>query len=69
MTGAHATGGERRHAVLNEMLALLHACRYGDEQHLDEALDRIFRFGRSGGIARKLAPVLKGRFGTGSCAT
>lgn len=34
--------------------------RYGDEQHLEEALDRIFRFGRSGGIARKLSPVLKG---------
>ena len=34
--------------------------RYGDEQHLEEALDRIFRFGRSGGIARKLSPVLSG---------
>lgn len=22
--------------------------RYGDEQHLDEALDRIFRFGKVG---------------------
>jgi len=34
--------------------------RYGDEQHLDEALGRIFRFGRLGEIPRRLAPVLTG---------
>ncbi|GLC39680.1 hypothetical protein PLESTB_001861300 [Pleodorina starrii] len=34
--------------------------RYGDEQHLEEALDRIFKPNRPGGIARKLLPVLKG---------
>lgn len=34
--------------------------RYGDEQHLEEALDKIFRYGRSGGIARKFAPTLTG---------
>lgn len=34
--------------------------RYGDEQHLEEALDRIFKPGRPGGVARKLLPVLKG---------
>lgn len=33
--------------------------RYGDEQHLDEALSRIFRFGQSGGIPRRLCPILK----------
>jgi hypothetical protein len=34
--------------------------RYGDEQHLEEALGRIFRFGKSGGIPRRLSPVLVG---------
>ncbi len=34
--------------------------RYGDEQHLDEALNRIFIFGRQGGIARRLTPILTG---------
>lgn len=40
--------------------------RYGDEQHLDEALDRIFRFGKGGsknqakGVARRFTPVLMG---------
>lgn len=33
-------------------------CRYGDEQHLEEALERIFMFGRSGGIPRRLSPKL-----------
>ncbi|KAL4419968.1 hypothetical protein ABPG75_007066 [Micractinium tetrahymenae] len=34
--------------------------RYGDEQHLDEALTRIFRFGQAGGIPRRLCPILTG---------
>lgn len=34
--------------------------RYGDEQHLDEALTRIFMFGRVQGIARRLTPQLTG---------
>lgn len=34
--------------------------RYGDEAHLEEALDKIFRFGKSGGLPRKSAPVLVG---------
>ncbi|XP_028796703.1 uncharacterized protein LOC114752145 [Neltuma alba] len=33
--------------------------RYGDEQHLDEALKRIFQYGLGGGIPRRSAPVLK----------
>lgn len=33
--------------------------RYGDEQHLDEALKRIFRYGQAGGIQRRSAPVLQ----------
>ena len=34
--------------------------RYGDEQHLDEALTRIFNFNRPKGIARRLCPILIG---------
>ncbi|KAG6602567.1 hypothetical protein SDJN02_07298 [Cucurbita argyrosperma subsp. argyrosperma] len=33
--------------------------RYGDEQHLDEALKRIFQFGLAGGIPRRSAPILQ----------
>ncbi|KAK1298180.1 hypothetical protein QJS10_CPB14g00400 [Acorus calamus] len=33
--------------------------RYGDEQHLDEALKRIFQYGQGGGIARRNAPKLQ----------
>lgn len=33
--------------------------RYGDEQHLEEALKRIFRYGLSGGISRRIAPQLE----------
>jgi len=35
-------------------------CRYGDEQHLDEALNRIWAFGRAGNPPRKLCPKLVG---------
>ena len=31
--------------------------RYGDEQHLDEALTRIFQFGRQKGIPRRSDPA------------
>jgi hypothetical protein len=34
--------------------------RYGDEQHLDEALARIFLFGRPGGLQRRQSPKLVG---------
>jgi len=34
--------------------------RYGDEQHLDEALSRIFRLGLGGGLPRRLCPILVG---------
>nr|XP_043617770.1 thylakoid membrane protein slr0575 [Erigeron canadensis] len=33
--------------------------RYGDEQHLDEALKRIFQYGLGGGVSRRNAPVLQ----------
>lgn len=34
--------------------------RYGDEQHLDEALDKCFRIGRQGGLPRRMCPKLIG---------
>lgn len=34
--------------------------RYGDEQHLDLAMERIFRIGRAGGVPRRECPVLVG---------
>jgi hypothetical protein len=34
--------------------------RYGDEQHLEEAIDRIFKLGRPDGIARNSAPKMTG---------
>lgn len=34
--------------------------RYGDEQHLDEALNRIWMFGRAGNPPRKMCPTLVG---------
>ena len=39
---------------------LLHACRYGDEQHLEEALERIFMIGRPKGLPRRQCPRLTG---------
>lgn len=38
----------------------LAGCSYGDEQHLEEALDKIFRFGKQGGLPRRLCPTLVG---------
>lgn len=35
-------------------------CRYGDEQHLDEALQRIFLIGRPKGLPKRQCPRLKG---------
>jgi hypothetical protein len=34
--------------------------RYGDEQHLEEALERIFMIGRPQGLPRRQCPRLKG---------
>jgi len=34
--------------------------RYGDEQHLDEALGRVFLFNRPQGIPRRMSPTLVG---------
>jgi hypothetical protein len=34
--------------------------RYGDEQHLEEALDKVFKIGRPGGVPRRQCPRLTG---------
>jgi hypothetical protein len=44
------------------------ARRYGDEQHLDEALDKIFRFNKPNGTPRKMCPILRGEHLAGSWA-
>jgi hypothetical protein len=36
------------------------AARYGDEKHLDEALDKIWKFGRQGNPPKKMCPTLTG---------
>ncbi|KNA03102.1 hypothetical protein SOVF_212350 [Spinacia oleracea] len=45
--------------VLKQVKADVTRFRYGDEQHLDEALPRIFQYNQGGGIPRRSAPVLK----------
>lgn len=45
--------------VLKQVKTDVTRYRYGDEQHLDEALKRIFQYGLGGGISRRSAPVLK----------
>ncbi|KAG0592542.1 hypothetical protein KC19_1G261400 [Ceratodon purpureus] len=52
-----------RDAQATEILAQVRSdvtrFRYGDEQHLEEALKRIFRYGQAGGITRRYAPILQ----------
>uniref|UniRef100_A0A7C9DJ89 Thylakoid membrane protein slr0575 n=1 Tax=Opuntia streptacantha TaxID=393608 RepID=A0A7C9DJ89_OPUST len=45
--------------VLKQVKTDVTRYRYGDEQHLDEALKRIFQYGQGGGIPRRSAPVLQ----------
>ncbi|KAH9622734.1 hypothetical protein KSS87_018577 [Heliosperma pusillum] len=45
--------------VLKQVKTDVTRYRYGDEQHLDEALKRIFQYGQGGGISRRSAPVLQ----------
>ncbi|CAJ1947392.1 unnamed protein product [Sphenostylis stenocarpa] len=47
------------HLVLSQVKSDVTRYRYGDEQHLDEALKRIFQYGQGGGIPRRSAPVLQ----------
>ncbi|KAK6927971.1 Protein of unknown function DUF2854 [Dillenia turbinata] len=45
--------------ILKQVRSDVTRYRYGDEQHLDEALKRIFQYGLGGGIPRRSAPVLQ----------
>lgn len=45
--------------ILNQVRNDVIRYRYGDEQHLEEALKRIFQYGQGGGIARRSAPILQ----------
>ncbi|CAI5529758.1 unnamed protein product [Closterium sp. Naga37s-1] len=44
--------------ILQQVRSDVTRFRYGDEQHLEEALKRIFRYNLSGGIQRRNAPTL-----------
>ncbi|CAK9205375.1 unnamed protein product [Sphagnum jensenii] len=45
--------------ILKQVRSDVTRYRYGDEQHLEEALKRIFRYGQGGGISRRYAPRLQ----------
>lgn len=45
--------------ILKQVKSDVTRYRYGDEQHLDEALQRIFQYGLGRGIPRRSAPVLQ----------
>ncbi|KAG9137994.1 hypothetical protein Leryth_019379 [Lithospermum erythrorhizon] len=45
--------------ILNQVRNDVIRYRYGDEQHLEEALKRIFQYGQGGGIPRRSAPILQ----------
>ncbi|XP_057779578.1 uncharacterized protein LOC130998164, partial [Salvia miltiorrhiza] len=45
--------------ILNQVRNDVTRYRYGDEQHLDEALKRIFQYSQGGGIPRRSAPILQ----------
>lgn len=45
--------------ILQQVRSDVTRYRYGDEQHLDEALKRIFQYGQGGGIPRRSAPILQ----------
>ncbi|CAH2079771.1 unnamed protein product [Thlaspi arvense] len=44
--------------ILTQVRSDVTRYRYGDEQHLEEALKRIFQYGLGGGIPRRSAPIL-----------
>ncbi|XP_010528457.1 PREDICTED: uncharacterized protein LOC104805550 [Tarenaya hassleriana] len=46
-------------SILKQVRSDVTRYRYGDEQHLDEALKRIFQYGLGGGIPRRNAPILQ----------
>ncbi|KAH7280901.1 hypothetical protein KP509_36G020000 [Ceratopteris richardii] len=56
---ALALGETQATPTLKQVKSDVTRFRYGDEQHLDEALKRIFRYGQGGGIQRRNAPILQ----------
>lgn len=62
VTYAKASGLRTRQAtpILLQVKDDVTRFRYGDEQHLDLAMERIFRIGRGGGVSRRECPVLTG---------
>ena len=62
VTYAKASGLRARQAtpILLQVKDDVTRFRYGDEQHLDLAMERIFRIGRGGGVPRRECPVLTG---------
>ncbi|GAQ84140.1 hypothetical protein KFL_001770260 [Klebsormidium nitens] len=55
---AYALRSSQATPILEQVRNDVTRYRYGDEQHLEEALKRIFRYGQGGGISRRDAPVL-----------
>jgi len=51
---------EQTTPILTQVRGDVTRYRYGDEQHLEEALKIIFRFNRPGGLRRNQAPELTG---------
>ncbi|CAJ2665974.1 unnamed protein product [Trifolium pratense] len=45
--------------ILKQVKSDVTRYRYGDEQHLEEALKRIFQYGLGAGIPRRSAPILQ----------
>lgn len=45
--------------ILKQVKSDVTRFRYGDEQHLEEALKRIFQYGLGNGIPRRSAPILQ----------
>ncbi|KAG2575528.1 thylakoid membrane protein slr0575-like [Panicum virgatum] len=57
--GAFALREKCATPILKQVRSDVTRYRYGDEQHLDEALQRIFQYGLGGGIPRRNAPILQ----------
>ncbi|KAL3684903.1 hypothetical protein R1sor_002925 [Riccia sorocarpa] len=55
---AYALRESQATPILQQVRSDVTRFRYGDEQHLEEALKRIFRYGLQGGIQRRNAPTL-----------
>ncbi len=60
MLALHSTANLANHgSTVPQLREDVTRFRYGDEQHLDEALTRIFQFGRQKGIPRRSVALRK----------